>query len=127
MTARMTDELNERAACRGLSSAARDPWHPAGKEAPTLYAEAKRVCLACPVLDLCTEYALGLLETTGQVEGMYGGRTPQEIRKYARSLGRPARKAAQHGTRARYVGWKCKCGPCRAANARYKAGLERAS
>ena len=28
----------------------------------------------------------------------------------------------QHGTRSTFVNWKCRCGPCRAADADYRAG-----
>ena len=53
----------------------------------------------------------------GEVRGMYGGLRPDELRQLTRKLGRPARKVAQHGTRARYVvGWRKPC--CCRANAR---------
>ncbi len=107
------------AACDGLATAERDPWHPDGE--PTLwYAVARRVCAGCPVRVECATYGLTLLSTE-PVEGMFGGLTPYELRQFARDLELAAGKVAQHGTRARYVSpWDCRCGPCRQANARFE-------
>ena len=84
---------------------------------PSQDATARRICAACPVWLACARYGLELLETTGQVLGMYGGLTRADLREVARWLGRPARKVAQHGTRARYVAG-CRCPDCTRANAR---------
>lgn len=113
-------DWKDAAACQGQASSSHDPWHPTGKksaDALALYGEARAVCEACPVRAACLEYALGLLERTGQVCGMYGGLLPAEIRAEARRLGRPTRKAALHGSRSRYVRG-CRCPDCTAANAR---------
>jgi WhiB family redox-sensing transcriptional regulator len=63
------------AACRG-----HDPelWFPVGDSglARAQTAEAKRVCVGCPVRQECTEYALG----TGQYTGVWGGTTEAERR-----------------------------------------------
>ena len=78
------------------------------------------VCIGCPVQIDCGRYGLELLNTDG-LDGMYGGLRPDELRSLARSVLRPARKVAQHGSRARYVNAKCRCAACSGANARYEA------
>lgn len=114
------EDWRARAACPGRSTRWRDPWHQEAR-----YPEARQICSGCPVQQQCLAYALDVLDTTGQVEGIYGGLRPDGLRALARSIGRTGRKVAQHGTRARYVSWKCRCGPCRTANARYKASRSR--
>src|SRR5690349_4833560 len=106
------------AACGGMVSSRSDPWHPQPKDAEVQYAAARRVCASCPVRLACLADGLYLLETspTG-VEGMWGGHTPAELKELAKGLRMPSRKAAQHGTRAKYVAG-CKCELCRWANAR---------
>ena len=108
-----------RAACIPHITAGRDPWHPDDelprKEQAAMYAEARAVCVTCPVQVQCGRRGLILLETEG-VDGMYGGMAPDELRAVARTIARPTRRVAQHGTRARYVNYKCKCPLCRLAN-----------
>lgn len=97
-----------------------DPWHPddelPGKVQAAMFEQGRVVCAACPVQVQCGRRGLELIETDG-VDGMYGGMTPDQLRAIARTVGRPTRKVAQHGTRARYVNYKCHCPLCRAANA----------
>jgi hypothetical protein len=54
------------------------------------------------------------------VVAVFGGMDPGMLRDIARRIGRPSRKTAQHGTRARYVSRTdaCRCELCKAANAR---------
>lgn len=49
---------------------------------------------------------------------MQAGLTPAELRELARSLDRPSRKTAQHGTRSMYAAG-CRCPGCRDAQAAY--------
>jgi WhiB family redox-sensing transcriptional regulator len=110
------------AACKGRATREHDPWHPdAGRANRYLYAEARAVCATCPVIGQCRDRGLDLIELTGEVEGMFGGLTPAELRQLARQLGRPTRKVAAHGTPSGYVAG-CRQACCRDANARYKAG-----
>lgn len=48
-----------------------DLWHP---EKSGSAREAKRICAACPVADLCLRYALD----HGESWGVWGGKSPQE-------------------------------------------------
>lgn len=43
----------------------------------------KAICAACPVVEQCLEYALA----TAQTEGIWGGRTPRELRHLRRDRG----------------------------------------
>lgn len=108
------------AACAPLVHAGHDPWHPddelPGRIQAAMFEEGRAVCIACPVQVECGRLGLELLEADS-VDGMYGGMTPDELRKVARVIGRPARKVAQHGSRGRYVNYRCRCVACRAANA----------
>lgn len=110
------------AACRGLTGPERDLWHP-DKERYLRYAVARRICAGCPVRLECVHEGLDLLSADA-VMGMWGGLTPSELRRLARDKGVPHRPAAEHGTRARYVGNPgrgqagCRCETCRTANAR---------
>lgn len=104
------------AACAGMVDAEQDPWHPGGDAPLVEYAVARRICAGCPVRVECARYALRLLQT-GDVNGMFGGLTPRELRVLAKGKGLPSRRTAQHGTRACYVGG-CRCDDCTRANAR---------
>jgi hypothetical protein len=86
-----------------------------------LVAEAVAVCAACPVQVQCGRYGLELL-ADDYVIAVYGGMAPETLRDIVRRIGRPARKVAQQGTRARYVSKRdaCRCELCRAANQRYE-------
>jgi Transcription factor WhiB len=112
------------AACTPHILSGRDPWHP-DYELPrrfqaAMYEQARAVCISCPVQVECGRLGLELLNADS-VDGMFGGMTPDELRGVARSVARSSRKVARHGTRARYVNYKCRCPPCEAANARYEA------
>jgi WhiB family transcriptional regulator, redox-sensing transcriptional regulator len=104
------------AACRGQATGRSDPWHPEDGN----WDQGRAACAGCPVRADCLADGLRLLGQAGQVEGMWGGLTPAELRRAAAARGLPTRKQAQHGTRPRYTAG-CRCGPCRAANARYRA------
>jgi transcription factor WhiB len=111
------------AACLGRATAERDPWHPPEQPASqyrALVAEAVAICAACPVQVQCGRYGLELL-ANDYVVAVYGAMDPYALRDIARRIGRPTRKMARHGTRARYVNFKCRCNACRAANARGEA------
>ena len=64
----------DEAACRGLDT---DVFFPLTEEEA---AEAKAVCAACPVRELCLEYAL----VTWQDDGVWGGLTETERRRMRR-------------------------------------------
>lgn len=114
-------DWRDRAACRDQATRDHDPWHPPeGRQEAELYAEARQICDGCPVRSDCLAVALALLARTGELHGMWAGMTADELRRYARATGRPARKVPQHGTRSRYV-TGCRCDPCRAANRRDRA------
>jgi len=76
--------------------------------------------MACPVQVQCGRYGLELLADDFAV-AVYGGMDPDMLRDIARRIGRPTRKTARHGTRAKYVNAKCRCPSCRQANARGEA------
>jgi Transcription factor WhiB len=110
----------ERAACTPLVLRGDDWWHP-DNEWPVrvqnaFYERGRAVCVTCPVQVECGRHGLELLNADS-IDGMYGGMTPDELRVVARKIARSARKVAAHGSRARYVNYKCRCPPCRAANA----------
>jgi hypothetical protein len=68
------------AACLGLAKSEDDPWFPVAATSSMAYAEAREVCLTCPVLAKCLEQALA--EERGRADGsrwgMWGGKTPKE-------------------------------------------------
>jgi hypothetical protein len=110
------------AACLGMATAERDPWHPPEKPANLyreLVAEAVAICAACPVQVQCGRLGLELL-ADDWVVAVYGGMDPATMRDIARRIGRPSRKVLKHGTRAMYVNARCRCEACRAANQRYE-------
>jgi hypothetical protein len=112
------------AACIPHIAGGDDPWHP-DDELPRRnqaaeYEWARAVCVTCPVIVLCGRLGLELLNTDG-LDGMYGGMTPDELRDVARKVDRSPRRVAQHGTRSRYVNYKCHCPPCTAANSQGEA------
>lgn len=81
------------AACLGMATRGRDPWHPEGDdgERNAQYAVARRVCRDCPVRLPCARYGIALL-AVGQASGMFGGLRPDELRRVAPAActGRPA-------------------------------------
>jgi len=72
-----------RARCEGKATREHDPWYPPEddkgdvdySEANTMVARAE--CWACPVREMCLEYAID----TGQQHGIWGGLDPDERRK----------------------------------------------
>jgi Transcription factor WhiB len=108
-----------RAACLPLVMAGEDLWHP-DDELPrrvqeVMFEAARAICVTCPVQVQCGRQGLELLETDS-VDGMYGGMVSDEMREIARKVQRSPRRVAQHGTRSRYVNYRCRCLLCRAAN-----------
>lgn len=109
-----------------------DEWYP--EEKGDHRVEAKRMCLSCPVLFECRQYATDNRE----VEGVWGALGVGELRAMAKlsdvsrraqiDHGKPtgnrrAREAREHGTPSRYsVG--CRCEACRGAARRYRVELE---
>jgi Transcription factor WhiB len=61
------------AACKGLVTAEYDPFFAGTEDADR---EAKAICATCPVTDPCLAFAI----RTGQLWGIWGGKTPQELR-----------------------------------------------
>ncbi len=124
----MPPEWTRDAACTPSILAGRDLWHP-DAELPkrtqaVMYEEARAICCACPVQVPCARLGLELLNADS-VDGMFGAMTADQLRSIARALGRAARKVARHGSRARYVNYKCRCVACEAANATYEAARRR--
>jgi hypothetical protein len=112
------------AACRDQATADADPWHPAD-HVISWWRIAAQICAGCPVRAECREYGLTML-ASAEVKGMFGGLTPDELRKLARRQGRPSRRVAQHGTRARYVsGYRCEL--CKSGNSRSEHARRRGS
>ena len=72
------DEWRQDAACAGADT---DIFF-SNSEDDELNAEAKSICAACPVADLCLQYAL----STNQTEGVWGGMTGPERRRLRRRL-----------------------------------------
>ncbi len=66
------------AACAGSEN---DLFFPAGED-ESMAAAAKAVCAACPVQELCLQYAL----VTNQTEGVWGGLTGPERRRLRRRI-----------------------------------------
>ena len=63
---------------------------PDASDALAQIAQAKAVCAACPVRDNCLEFAI----RTRQLDGVWGGCTPEERRSIRRRRQAAARKAA---------------------------------
>lgn len=87
------DWLDE-AACRGKETAlffvnGEDKGKGAPKDSP--YAEAKRICDSCPVIDQCRNWVMST-EPPGQRLGMVGGLTPDERHSIHRARQRSARQ-----------------------------------
>ncbi len=75
------------AACNGADNAL---FFPTGSEDVATMSAAKEICAACPVRAECLSYAV----ETNQTEGIWGGHTPAERRKYRRDFVRDRRKAS---------------------------------
>lgn len=74
---------------RGLCAFDDDPdkWHPLDGDAKTA-AEAKKVCRACPVRQVCRDYGIA----TEQPDGIWGGLDERQRRKIIRAA-QPSRPA----------------------------------
>ena len=83
-------DWRDAAACRE-----EDPelFFPIGNTGPALLQieAAKRVCLRCPVLDLCRAWAL----ETGEAHGVWGAMDEDERRNLKRRTARHAARGAQ--------------------------------
>lgn len=110
------------ASCVGMAGRDRDPWAPCddlpAESRDFEYHLGRRICSTCPVRLDCVLEALDNLPVVGQ-DAMRGGLRPEELVELARTLRRPWRREAQHGTRSRYVAG-CKCDDCRAAHRVYE-------
>lgn len=87
-----------RAACRGMSGPAADPWYPdvKGEEGRRITETAKAVCRQCPVARECATQALA----TGEEWGTWGGLTTRERRKITKQARRSApRRRREQGRR----------------------------
>ena len=54
------------------------------------YAEARRICEECPVVDECLESAIALEVGTNYLFGMYGGKNPKERERLRRARNKVA-------------------------------------
>lgn len=141
MTFANPGEWAERAACKGETVAMEiPPGHRPSKisaEARERIYRARSICLACPVLDPCREWAMTSPDPAYQL--MAGGLTPDE-RNYRRAdAGIDIRSRSplkvgvirrapepDHGTRNKYRRG-CHCNDCRAANTSYVRSLKETS
>lgn len=67
-----TREWTRRAACKDVPV---EVFYPDSKQ-PEAYDEAKKICRSCPVEQLCLDWAV----RSNDMEGMHGGKTPDEQR-----------------------------------------------
>jgi len=108
------------AVCEGVATATYDPFFP---ETPGSEADALAMCGICPVRETCLAYAV----ETGQMFGVWGGKTQAEIRQLitrARASRLPARRVRPGHFNADKT--HCKHGhPFDAANTYYAANGER--
>ena len=71
----------QRARCKNKATAKHDPWFPEDEDGNEDYSEektwiARAECAACPVREMCLEYAI----ETGQQHGIWAGYSPEERR-----------------------------------------------
>ena len=115
-------DWSEQAACVGLATAGRDLWSPVDHLTPEQQGFelhlARHICSSCAVRVDCLIHELGMLPQHEPVS-MRGGLTPDELVLLAKDLGVPYRRAAQQGTRSRYVAG-CRCDDCRNAHRVYE-------
>ena len=108
------------AVCEGVATATYDPFFP---ETSGSEADALAMCGICPVRETCLAYAV----ETGQMFGVWGGKTQAEIRQLitrARAGRLPARRVRPGHFNADKT--HCKHGhPFDAANTYYAANGER--
>lgn len=81
---RTDDDWRDKAACRGVAT---NTFFPDDDDDA---AEAVAICAACPVRELCLEFALA----TRQDDGVWGGLTGTERRRLRRRRREAARRAA---------------------------------
>jgi hypothetical protein len=108
------------AVCEGVARADYDPFFP---ETPEAEADALAMCRLCPVQAACLAYAV----QTGQMFGIWGGRTQREIRRLVvgTRAGRPRGHRVPPG-HPNADKTQCKHGhPFDAANTYYAANGER--
>ncbi len=82
-------EWRDQAACANFDTNLFFP-EPDASDALAQISQAKAVCAACPVRDNCLEFAI----RTRQLDGVWGGCTPEERRSIRRRRQAAARKAA---------------------------------
>lgn len=82
LIADIAPEWMEHGSCRGLVSAADDPWFPEVDQAAQTRS-AQRVCARCPVAAQCLSYAI----EHRIVWGTWGGATPKQRRRMLRARG----------------------------------------
>jgi hypothetical protein len=108
------------AVCEGVARADYDPFFAETLEAE---ADALAMCRLCPVRAACLAYAV----ETGQVFGIWGGKTPEQIRRLVvRARGGRARGQLAPAGHPNAHKTHCKHGhPFDAANTHYAANGER--
>ena len=77
---------------------------------------ARAVCATCPVVDRCLHLAVSM----GDWDGVRGGMTGKDRKRWARSQGLP-----RHGTVTGYTRDRCRCGRCREAQTVWTADHRR--
>lgn len=82
-------EWRDQAACANFDTNLFFP-EPDASDTLAQISQAKAVCAACPVRDNCLEFAI----RTRQLDGVWGGCTPEERRSIRRRRQAAARKAA---------------------------------
>jgi WhiB family transcriptional regulator, redox-sensing transcriptional regulator len=68
------DEWRDRAACRRMPA---EVFFPKAGDNRTIYEPARQVCSGCEVRVECRDYAVA----SGEPYGMWGGLSPEELRK----------------------------------------------
>jgi WhiB family transcriptional regulator, redox-sensing transcriptional regulator len=84
------DKWRKNAACSSLDTNLFFPDPDGGPETIPMIASAKAVCGECPVRQSCLEFAI----RTRQLDGVWGGHTPEERRSIRRRRQAAARRAA---------------------------------
>ena len=84
------DKWRRSAACSSLDTNLFFPDPEGGPETIPMIASAKAVCAECPVKQSCLEFAI----RTRQLDGVWGGHTPEERRSIRRRRQAAARRAA---------------------------------
>ncbi len=84
------DKWRHNAACASLDTNLFFPDPEGGPEINSMVTSAKAVCAECPVRQSCLEFAI----RTRQLDGIWGGHTPEERRSIRRRRQAAARRAA---------------------------------